>query len=366
MAKRVDKSEEISREKTKYPTQLSVARLAGLSRTTVAEILAGKRMERYNEETQRKVFEAAKRLNYRPNHQARMLRGERSNCIGILSFDAIRSLSQYKLKETTEALLDYGYQWLVQETLWYQSLGNKALMRAIHSFIDSRVEGVILIYPNELFTQDMLDMFLDAEIPVAAIAGNALKGIPNFVSSRSWGYEQMTKHLLEGGYRKLTLLGHRDGFSKAGFEKALKDFPDAQFETMFPITDVALYSSLSAEDRRYMPGMWGMEELLKQEKLPDAVICANDQWAMGVLTVCFREGLRVPEHLAVTGFDNDSSGKYGAVPLTTMEHPVQEISRQAVNCLVDMIRENKKPEEKMISIRGELIVRDSCGLKNRR
>lgn len=346
---------------TAHSTQLCVARRAGVSRTTVAEVLAGKRLDRYNIKTRRKVFEAVRRLNYRPNRQARILRGAPSNCIGILSFDAMRSLAQRKVKEATEDILNHGYQWLVQETLWNQSLGGNAVMQAVNNFMDARVEGVVLIYPNE-FTQDMLDMLLKADIPVVTIAGDHLKGIPNFISDRAWGYEQITRHLLDGGYRRLALLGSGNDSSKAGFCKALEAFPEAQSDIVFPITDPALYESLPPEERRYLPGVWGMQKLLERGTLPEAVVCGNDEWAIGALTVCSRAGLQVPRDLAMAGFDNDPAGRYGAVPLTTMDHPVQEISRQAVDCLVDMIRNNRKPEGKTVSIRGKLIVRDSCGL----
>ena len=110
----------------------------------------------------------------------------------------------------------------------------------------------------------------------------------------------------------------------------------------------------------YRPGYLGMKALLERGELPEAVLCGNDQWAHGALRACHQAGVRIPRDLALTGFDNDPVGEYGATPLTTMDHPSEEIAHQAVDCLLRMIQEGRKPSAGTISVRGKLIVRDSC------
>jgi len=322
--------------------------------------------DRISPEVRERVMKVAEELGYRPNRHAQVMRGVRSNCIGILSFNAMHLLVQRKLKAATEAILGHGYKWIVEETLWYNALGERAISCAIESLIDARVEGVILNYPSRKFTQEMLNQFLNAGIPVVVIGGGPqqLKGVPSFISDRRWGYEMITRHLLEGGCRRLTLLAVNTPYCYDGFHDALVDFPEAAAlaEVVRPVVSPSLAAQFAMEERLFLPGEVGMKEVFRRGELPDAVVCANDEWAMGALSCCFRAGVRVPENLALTGADNDPAGRFGAVPITTIEHPVQEISHQAVHRLVTMIRQDEKPKDELICIRGRLLVRRSCGL----
>ncbi len=204
-------------------TQQQIALEANVSRSTVAAVMSKIQRDRISPEVRERVMTVAHKLGYRPNRHAQVMRGVRSNCIGILSFNAMCLLVQRKLKATTEAILGHGYKWIVEETLWYRAMGERAVACAVESLIDARVEGVVLNYPSKAFTQEMLDQFLKAEIPVVTIGGVHLKGVPDFLSDRRWAYEKITRHLLEGGYRRLTLFAVNTSYCYDGFNDALAD-----------------------------------------------------------------------------------------------------------------------------------------------
>lgn len=341
-------------------TQRQIADLAGVSREAVSHVLNGTTGKAYNAETRARIRKIAREQGYHAHRGAQAMRNGRSNLIGILGFDALRFLAQRKIQAASERILTRGYHCVVEETLWYASLGREAVTRAVASLMGARVDGILLVYPSGEFTQDLLEQIWGAGIPVVGIASDHCAEIPNFVSDRQWGYEQITRYVLEAGYRRLVLLESNTSSAKAGFCRALEDFPEAQECSEIFSPPKAPPGLCTVGDVLYSRGYLGMKMLLERGELPEVVLCGNDQWAHGALRACHQAGVRVPKDLALTGFDNDPVGEYGATPFTTMDHPSGEIAHQAVDCLLRMIQEDLKPSAKTIFIRGKLIERDSC------
>lgn len=345
-------------------TQQQIAEQANVSRSTVAAVMSESQRDRISPEVRERVLNTAKKLGYRPNRHAQVMRGVRSNCIGILSFSSTSSLIHRKLKATTQAIESFNYRFIVEELLWYNSLGPEALTKAIDNFIDARVEGVVLNYPSRRITQSMLNRFLDARIPVVSIGETSLQGLTHFLSDRRWGYQTITEHLLKGGYRRLVLLATLNSYGYDGFSDALKKYPLARKHSSIQTIDIPRnkLDNHPIETHSHIAGMVAMEEVLKRNLNPDAVVCTNDEWAIGAMTACAQAGLRIPEDIAITGFDNDPASGFGVVPITTIDHPIQEISARAVSALMDMIQKDHLLETRDITIKGKLLVRQSCGL----
>ncbi len=343
-------------------TQQQIALEAQVPRSTVAAVMSAAQRGRISPEVRTKVMEAADRLGYRPNRYAQVVRNGKSGYIGIVNFGALRQLALRKVQVATEAIRDLRYDWMVQQADWYAREWPKACDLCVQSLIDARVEGVLLIYPHEYLTQEHLQRFHDAEIPVVAIAGEHLKGIPKFISDRKWGYRVVTEHLLSLGRQRIALVSKAKTINAIGFYSAFEAYPGLREQAMIvpPATDK--WDRTAPGEIEYLLGLHTMRQVLQTAgPRPDGVICTNDQWALGALTACAEAGVNVPEEIALTGFDNDTAGAFGSVPLTTMDHPTQEISQQAVECLVAMIREKTLLRETTVMIRGKLVVRRSCG-----
>ncbi len=339
-------------------TQGMVAARAGVSQVTVSQILGG-RAENYHADTQEKVRRAAEELGYRPNRYARVMRNGKTGLIALIDFGGMRQLAQRKIRAAAEAVTRENYEPLVQENFLNLPSGGDGGVAICQRVLDARVEGVILVHPkNFSFNQGNLTRLLNAGIPVVAISGGHLKGIPRFFSEREWGYHALAKHLLELGYRHLGTLADDTRYLPAGVERAVAEHPgDAQTRHCRP-RDMEDHFNPALG---YLRGKAGMEEILTWKTRPDAVLCGNDEWAQGALAACAEAGLRVPHDIALTGFDDDVSSAFGAVPLTTVAQPIEEMARGAVQSLLKMIREGRPPQEGDFRFPGTMIIRRSCG-----
>jgi LacI family transcriptional regulator len=109
-----------------------------------------------------------------------------------------------------------------------------------------------------------------------------------------------------------------------------------------------------------------MDDIVKRVIPPEVVLCSNDDWAIGALTACGEAGARVPEDIAITGFDDSPIGRFGMVPLTTVAQQPQLMASQAVEILVRKIRgESMQSEEPVLKTPCQVVVRRSCGCAGR-
>jgi len=105
-----------------------------------------------------------------------------------------------------------------------------------------------------------------------------------------------------------------------------------------------------------------MQGVLAEKCMPDAVICGDDEWAIGAMAAAREAGLRIPQQIAFTGYDNTSQGKYIDVPLTTVAQPSKAMAGRAVAILLAMIhKENIGRIPHLTQFPCELIIRRSCG-----
>ncbi|HWL51601.1 MAG TPA: LacI family DNA-binding transcriptional regulator [Chthoniobacteraceae bacterium] len=340
-------------------TQHQVAREINVSRSTVAKVLSADPEARISEGVRKLVLETAARMGYRPNRSAQLLRNGKSGLVGIINLGPARDLPRRKLQAVAETILKHRYEPLAQEALWFGELGGDAGELACQRMIDARVEGVVLVDASRLFEQRFLDQLLKAGIPVVVIAGTHLRGIPRFESDREWGYETMTNHVLSLGHRHLVLFSPSKSNSATGFRRACKAWPKKCRAEVRPVPKQVRGAHRDAVP--YLPGKLVMEEIIAEGALPDVVLCNNDELALGVMTACSQAGIRIPGEMAVTGFDNQPAAEFGVVPVTTLRHPVEQLAEAAVACLVEMMKTGKSPTDRMTRIRGELIVRHSCG-----
>ncbi|HWL54125.1 MAG TPA: LacI family DNA-binding transcriptional regulator [Chthoniobacteraceae bacterium] len=341
-------------------TQFQIAREAGVSRSTVAKVLVNTPGARISDEVRERVLAAAERLGYRPNRYAQVMRKGKTGLIGIINFGSTSLLVQRKVVAAAHAVVREGWHPLVYDALWFADPGEAACRH----MIDSRVEGVILINPSSLFEQKYLDLLLEANIPVVANGGEHLCGIASVVSDRSWGYQTLARHLLSLGARRLTFLTSRTSSpSIEGFYRALLEDPSG--EARGEVVTVPINSLVNREEPSelapYLPGKMGMQQIVAKNRVPDALLCANDEWAFGALSTCLEADIRIPHEMAVTGFEDEPISSVGMMPLTTIAHPVREVSDRLVAILLDQLRGKDSPKPERIAVRGRLIVRRSCG-----
>ncbi len=352
-------------------TQADIAKALKIARSTVATVLSGMPGTRISSETAERIRATAEKMGYRPNRYAQVMKRGSSGLIGIVHCGTMSHLPRQKVAYAVKEILAAGYEPLLQDISWFKDSG----LQACERLLDARVEGVLIVHPTLRFSQAYLDLFLKAGIPAASIGGDWLHGITRFMSDKEQGFHDLTCHLLGLGHRRLVWLGEQDSSHNrwhdswhrrngiAGFKRALKSCPEAKRNSRVHLAEIPMVA-LQPEELQvdpFQPGQQAMAELLATELLPDAVLCSNDERALGALTACAEAGLQIPQELAVTGFENEPIGMAGLLPLTTVAHPTREITTNAVGTLLELVRAKCPPEDRIIKFPMQLIVRRSCG-----
>lgn len=347
-------------------TQADVASRLNLSRRAVGFALSDdpSAHRQIGSTTRQRIQQAAREMGYQPHRYAQLLRGKKSGVIGMIHFGGLMQLASIRMIHAATAIDQAGYRLLAGDVVWYQQ-GVRAICEAM---IDARVEGVVLCAPSQWFSPAELKRFQRAEIPVVAISGMRIRGVPQVSADVRQGMFDLTQHLIALGHRRLAMLTQQtEGLQTdarwavsdrvAGFRDALAERPDVRGETFGQ--DSASESWLDP----YEPGARAMTKLLQsQTQRPDAVLCSNDDWAMGALGACADAGIRIPHDMALTGFDNAVFGGYGAVRLTTVAQPTQQMAAKAIDILLRLVREETLSADEMrVKLPCQLVVRESCG-----
>jgi LacI family transcriptional regulator len=215
-----------------------------------------------------------------------------------------------------------------------------------------RVDGIAVLGGS--VDHGVIDALVSHHCPVVQVAGLPRGGIPTIRCESNDAIRALTGHLLvDHGYERLAFVGNPVGS------------PDASARWMG-------FRSAHREARRTVPnnpvrvghdqggGMFAAEQLLKMRTLPRAVVCVNDETALGVLVALLGNGLRVPEDIALTGFDDLPTSALTSPPLTTVRQPMRELGERALHTLRALIDGDAVPSMDVV-LPTEIILRSSCG-----
>ncbi|MBI4024335.1 MAG: LacI family DNA-binding transcriptional regulator [Verrucomicrobia bacterium] len=309
-----------------------------------------------------RVLETAQRLGYRPHRYAQILAKGRSGIIGVLQSSGILQINIQRTHHVLRLIRENGFHPLVADSTGYPA----ETETACQSLIDARVEGVLL--QNASIGPSQIRQFQNAEIPVVALSGGELSHVPQVRADVCQGMLDLTNHLLALGYRRMRLLGlaGADGSGDLAWPTAerIKGFRTALTNAGLQYEDTDVQFSQRPADSMvpYRSGFDGMQRILQASPLPEAVLCSNDDLAIGALCAAAGAGRRVPEDIAVTGFDNSPMSEFTMVPLTTVMHQTERMVRQAMEMLMDLMRGKEIPEaDRLVKVPCQLVVRRSCG-----
>lgn len=331
-----------------------IAEYVGVSRETVSHILNGRESHRHNEETREKVLRAAEELGYRPHRAALTMRKGRSNLIGIIhfgmNFQTVRAAAHY----LPQAIVANGYDIFVIDLSWHGGCHR----RGVEQLVEARVEGVIISHQVESFGKEEVQILTDAGIPVVTLAGNEKLGIPTIYGDSRTTLTQMVQHLHSVGHKKLLLLTNdyesRPTLNRiGGFQEGVQSLADVEGEIVrLPADRGGFYLGESAYGY--------VRQLIVNRALPDAILCTNDQWARGAFAAALEAGVRIPEDLAITGFDNEAFGEKAPYYLTTAAPDIAEECAKAVEVLMELIAGRPLLQQHYV-FPCKMIIRRSCG-----
>lgn len=334
-----------------------VAKLAGVSATTVSFVLNDRPHTSISEATRRRVRQAAAEIGYRPNAIARSLVQGQTYTLGLV----LPSLANPFFAELAELLqgtaLARGYDLQVA----VDNLSTEQEAQQMERLVDRRVDG-ILIWGGQRRDAYEAGRRLEA-FGIAYVAlGNAVEDdVTGFVSvDRAAGLELAVERLVRAGRRRIAYLGANPRGSKQmsskyrGFLEALaRRGLEPGVAIPLPADDVpaAGYRQVG-----YDAGM----ELANTSPAPDAVVCASDLIAFGALAALHDRGVRVPEDMAVVGFDGVLDGAFVRPALTTIAQPTAALAEHGLSAVL-ALRDHPTAPPPRIKLQPHLIIRQSCG-----
>ncbi len=324
------------------PSIADVARLAGVSHQTVSRVL--NHHPNVRELTRARVLAIIDQLGYRPNTAARALASGRSKTLGVVALDSTLFGPASTLWGIERAARRAGY---FVSVVSVRSIDRQSVREAVRQLTDQSVEGLAVIAP---FTSapDALAQ-LQTGMPVVAVEGDPEGEVPVVTVDQFEGARLATEHLLAVGHATVFHIAgppdwHEAGGRIAGWRAALGD---AHADVTPPLS-----GDWSARS--------GYEAGQVLAQIPDAtaIFAANDHMALGVLRALYERDRRVPEDVAVVGFDDTAESGYYIPPLTTVRQDFAGVGRAVVQLLVELLNSGSRSSDRVV-IKPKLVCRRS-------
>lgn len=340
-------------EKRAKLTINEVADKAGVSRQTVSRVMNNR--PDVADETRKRVLRIIEELDYRPNAVARSLSMKRTNNFGLvtagLEFTG-PSVTMSGIAKETEQL---GYGLYLKDLPRFNT---DSIQNIIDWFLARQVDGIIWAVPEIGNNRDWINNFIDnIRIPIIFLTAEKRKNISTVTIDNYYGAKLATRHLIESGRKNI---GHISGpmdwwESKQryhGWRDALKE------------------NGINPKENRVAEGNWSSRsgkkafaQLLDSFPEMDALFVANDQMALSVLQTACELKIKIPDQLAVSGFDGIPESEFFSPPLTTICQNLVELGSVAVQQLAQMVENNHSDKESResiyIALKPELIIRQS-------
>jgi DNA-binding LacI/PurR family transcriptional regulator len=326
-----------------------VARLAGVSVKTVSNVLSG--YEHVSGKMRDRVMSAVTELHYEINVSARNLRSGRTWVLGL----AVPELSQAYFAELADSVIraagERGYTVLIEQTVANGASETSAIATMRKHSIDGLIYSPLTLGPDDI-------QQLDVDFPLVVL-GEPLPGssVHYVTMSNAQAMREATEHLLALGRRRVAVIGaHPDGPVGTGASR-LRGYRDALVNAGLE-PDQRLIMNAALWHRSY--GVEAMDRLLDSGVDFDAVVCFNDALALGAMRSLQSRGKRIPDDVAVVGFDDIEDSSFSTPTLTTVSPERDEIARTAVNMLTEMIeRTGESDPAHLVETGFSLVVRES-------
>jgi LacI family transcriptional regulator len=332
----------------KEVTIYDIAETLNVSPATVSRGL--KNHPGIKKDTKKRILEAARKMGYQQNKFASDLRRKNTNTIGVI----VPRLNSYFMSTVISGMEKvanaHGYSLIISQS--QESF--KKEIASVTTMFNSRVDGLMISLAYDTKDTDHFEDLLRKQIPL--IFFDRVIEHPNCTSividNKKAGYEA-TMHLIDQGCKRIV---HVDGNVNRnvyadrldGYKQALQESGIGFDPAM--VIDNKLTDSTSSEAAQF---------ILNMKKLPDGIFTANDTSAVACIRELKLAGLKVPEDIAVVGFNNDPISKVIEPNLTTIDYPGQEMGEIAATTLINKLKKQPTGNLNTIVLRHKLIVRES-------
>jgi len=325
-----------------------VAKEAGVAISTVSNVI--NQVDNVRPETRQRVLDAVEKLKYVPNFNARSLKSNKKNTIGLF-LSSIQGDFYLKLVQAIHLQCKLaGYMLNIY-------VSNENTGEEIYGMIlSSGVEGAIIM--NESLGDDFIERIAKTRMPMVFIDRKQSGEYISSVTVDNYGGAKTgMEYLVKQGHKRIAYIhGIESGDNKERFRAYL---------------DILKKYNLPVEENFILHGAFEegiafeavLQLISRKAELPDAFFCANDEMACGCIRALAASGISVPEQVSVLGFDNNALAAYCQPALTTIGNPANELGTKCAIELFRMMREEGETEGRSICLESLLIIRDSCRMK---
>src|SRR5215210_4209409 len=349
-----------STPKKRHATLADIAASAGVTPMTVSRVVNGNGY--VSAETRERVLSAVSALNYRRNSLARGLKRQRTDTIGLVLGDIANPFAAELARAVREVMTGRGYNVFI----CVSEHSAREDIAAFESLADHRVDGVIVATRANKLGNDRLAEMIEGGIPIVLIGRDFHHPNADLIAADNLrgGYDA-TAHLISLGHKNIGFIGVTPT-SGVGLRR-YHGYLEAMREHGLKVDERVIVGR--ADDGDQWPGYStesmgyeGMKKLLSLRKRPTAVFARNDFTAVGAMSAVKEAGLKIPDDIAIVGYDDVPLAAHTTPPLTTVRQPTREQGKTAAEFLLRrMDAASPAPREERI-MECMLIARESTGL----
>lgn len=328
-----------------------IAQLARVSHPTVSRALQNSPL--VNAKTAERIRKIAKESGYRASAVARGLVTRRTRTIGLVVTTIADPFTSEVVSGIEQAANDHGYCVFLADS----NADPERERKIVQSFAEQRVDGIIVT--SSRVGALYLPLLSEMMVPIVLV-NDQYPGafVHSVMICNQEGSRAITQHLIGLGHRRIAYIGDQFGYQSdtdrhAGYKEAL-------VAARIP----ALPELAVRGDGKPEAAMQTMSSLLALSHPPTAVCCYNDMTALGAMRSIRLHGLRVPEDISVTGFDDLFVASYTDPPLTTVRQPMRRMGQLAMENLIKLMSGQESVVR--IKVKPELIVRESTAKAGKR
>ncbi len=312
-----------------------VARLAGVSTSTVSHVINKDRF--VSDAIRVRVEDAIRTLNYAPSALARSLKLNQTRTIGMLITASSNPFYSELVRGVERSCFERGYSLVLCNTEGDEQRMN----RNLETLLQKRVDGLLLLC-TETHQPSPAIMTRYPAIPTVMMDWSPFDGDSDVIQDNSLlGGDIATRHLIEKGFTRIACV--TGPLDKTPARLRLEGYRAAMQRAGLPVPEG--YEVIG--DFEFGGGLRAMQSLLALPEPPQAVFMGNDAMAFGAYQALYQAGLRIPQDIALVGYDDIELARYMTPPLTTIHQPKDELGELAIDVLIHRMAQPELQQQRL-------------------
>lgn len=323
-----------------------VAKKVGVTPATVSMVINNN--PKISQKTREKVLEAIKELNYHPNYIGRSLVKGKTNNIGVVASFFASLFALESVRGIEQVLRNTQYNLILYSTRGLEENEADLLQRI---YYERRADGLIIISLKA--DKKIIEEFKKEGVPVVFIE-ELVEGAPTVKFNNIKGAFLATEYMIKKGRKNIALVVGEKGLNA---EERIKGYKDAlnKYGLNYNEENVINVVNYSFEEGEEI-----LDIILEKESKIDGIFCAaGDITAIGIMDAAKNKGVKIPDDIAIIGYDDIYIANLTTPSLTTVRQPIMEMGKRSFELLLELLDGKTDSDGKIISFEPELVIRDS-------